>query len=73
MADLYEQQGHGDSNSPVAANIKQVEDRLDELNGRLELDSDGKGTTIRAVIPLFAVSRPHLQQHQQFNVDQASA
>ena len=25
-----------DSNSPIAANIKQVEDRLDELNGRLE-------------------------------------
>jgi len=36
MAELYEQQGHGDTNSPVAANIKQVEDRLDELNGRLE-------------------------------------
>ena len=36
MGDLYEQQGNADSNSPVAANIKQVEDRLDELNGRLE-------------------------------------
>jgi len=36
MAALYEQQGQADSNSPVAANIKQVEDRLDELNGRLE-------------------------------------
>jgi hypothetical protein len=36
MADLYEQQGQGDGSSPVAANIKQVEDRLDELNGRLE-------------------------------------
>jgi superfamily II DNA or RNA helicase len=36
MGDLYGQQGNADSNSPVAANIKQVEDRLDELNGRLE-------------------------------------
>lgn len=36
MGDLYEQQGNADSNSPIAANIKQVEDRLDELNGRLE-------------------------------------
>jgi hypothetical protein len=36
MAGLFEQQGQGDSNSPVAANIKQVEDRLDELNSRLE-------------------------------------
>jgi len=36
IAELYEQQAVGDSNSPVAANIKQTEDRLDELNGRLE-------------------------------------
>ncbi|MET4236339.1 superfamily II DNA or RNA helicase [Bradyrhizobium sp. LA6.10] len=36
MADLYEQQGQGESASPIAANIKQVEDRLDELNGRQE-------------------------------------
>jgi superfamily II DNA or RNA helicase len=36
MGDLYEQQGNADSNSPVAANIKLAEDRLDELNGRLE-------------------------------------
>lgn len=36
MADLYEQQSIGDTSSPVAANIKTTEDRLDELNGRLE-------------------------------------
>jgi hypothetical protein len=36
MADLFGQQAAGDTNSPVAANIKQVEDRLDELNSRLE-------------------------------------
>jgi hypothetical protein len=36
MADLYEQQAVGDTSSPVAANIKTTEDRLDELNGRLE-------------------------------------
>jgi len=36
MADLYEQQAAGDTSSPVAANIKTTEDRLDELNGRLE-------------------------------------
>ena len=36
MADLVEQQ-QGDPSNPLhAANIKQVEDRLDELNGRLE-------------------------------------
>jgi Protein NO VEIN, C-terminal len=36
IGDLYEQREAGDSNSPVAANIKTTEDRLDELNGRLE-------------------------------------
>src|SRR5262249_19838071 len=36
MANLYEQQGGTSSNSPLAANLKQTEDRLDELIGRLE-------------------------------------
>lgn len=36
MGDLYEQLDSAGSNSPIAANIKQVEDRLDELNSRLE-------------------------------------
>lgn len=36
LAELHEQQA-GDESAPlVAANMKQVEDRLDELNGRLE-------------------------------------
>ena len=36
MADLLQQQAAGDTSSPVAANIKATEDRLDELNARLE-------------------------------------
>ncbi len=36
MADLLEQQQNGDSSPLLAANIKTTEDRLDELNGRLE-------------------------------------
>lgn len=36
MAALYEQQQAGATHAPVAANLKQVEERLDELNGRLE-------------------------------------
>lgn len=35
-AELMEQQERGDNSSPVAANLKQTLDRLDELNGRLE-------------------------------------
>ncbi len=36
LAELLEMQQHGDTSQPLAANIKQTEDRLDELNGRLE-------------------------------------
>src|SRR5580658_5739796 len=36
LAELMDQQQHGDSSPLLAANTKQAEDRLDELNGRLE-------------------------------------
>lgn len=36
MAELLEQQQRGDASPLLAANIKTTEDRLDELNGRLE-------------------------------------
>lgn len=40
MADLLESQRSGDANPLLAANIKTTEDRLDELNGRLERRRD---------------------------------
>ena len=36
MAELFEQQQKGDASPLLAANLKTTEDRLDELNGRLE-------------------------------------
>jgi hypothetical protein len=36
LAELIDQQQNGDSSPLLAANTKQAEDRLDELNGRLE-------------------------------------
>jgi len=36
LADLTQQQQHGDPSPLLAANIKQVEDRLDDLNARLD-------------------------------------
>lgn len=36
LAELFEMQQRGDTSQPLAANIKQTEDRIDELNGRLE-------------------------------------
>ena len=36
LAELLEMQQRGDTSQPLAANIKQTEDRIDELNARLE-------------------------------------
>jgi superfamily II DNA or RNA helicase len=36
QAELLEMQATGDNSQPLAANLKQTEDRIDELNGRLE-------------------------------------
>ncbi|HEY7153828.1 MAG TPA: helicase-related protein [Gemmataceae bacterium] len=36
LAELVEQQEYGDNSPGTAGNVKQAEDRLDELNGRLE-------------------------------------
>jgi bifunctional N-acetylglucosamine-1-phosphate-uridyltransferase/glucosamine-1-phosphate-acetyltransferase GlmU-like protein len=36
LAELMEMQQRWDTSQPLAANIKQTEDRIDELNGRLE-------------------------------------
>ncbi len=40
MAELFEQQQKGDATPLLAANMKTTEDRLDELNGRLERRRD---------------------------------
>jgi anti-sigma regulatory factor (Ser/Thr protein kinase) len=34
-----------------------MRERLHELNGKLEIESNGHGTTMRAIVPLFAVTR----------------
>ncbi|MGI8601815.1 MAG: helicase-related protein [Verrucomicrobiales bacterium] len=36
LAELLEMQERGDSSQPLAANLKTTEDKIDELNGRLE-------------------------------------
>jgi signal transduction histidine kinase len=34
-----------------------MRERLHELNGTLEIESDGRGTSMRATVPLYATSR----------------
>jgi two-component system NarL family sensor kinase len=35
-----------------------MRERMHELNGKLEMESDGHGTTMRATVPLFAMNQP---------------
>ena len=35
-----------------------MRERMHELNGTLEIESDGCGTNLRATVPLFAMPHP---------------
>jgi two-component system, NarL family, sensor kinase len=35
-----------------------MRERLHELNGKLEIESDGRGTSMRAIVPLFEITLP---------------
>jgi hypothetical protein len=39
-----------------------MRERMHELDGKLEMESDGHGTTIRAIVSLFAMSRTRESQ-----------
>jgi two-component system NarL family sensor kinase len=42
-----------------------MRERLRELTGKLEIESDGQGTCVRAVVPLYAAARPSLGDYGQ--------
>jgi signal transduction histidine kinase len=45
-----------------------MRERLRELNGELEIESDGGGTSLRATVPLYTMSRPvHLEDRSSVN------
>jgi two-component system, NarL family, sensor kinase len=63
-----------EASAETGVGLAGMRERMNELNGRLELESDGKGTTIRAIVPLLAMSRPGpLEQRQQVSGEQATA
>lgn len=47
-----------------------MRERMKELNGRLEIDSDGNGTTMRAVVPLFVAALHNNSEALQSAVSQ---
>ena len=47
-------------NGETGVGLAGMHERLNELNGRLELESDGHGTSVRAIVPL-PIAMPYLQ------------
>jgi signal transduction histidine kinase len=47
-----------EASAETGVGLAGMRERMNELNGKLEMESDGHGTTMRAIVPLFAMSRP---------------
>ena len=48
----------GEASSETGVGLAGMRERLQELNGRLEIESDGHGTSMRAIVAVPAKSRP---------------
>jgi two-component system NarL family sensor kinase len=44
--------------SETGVGLAGMRERMHELNGLLEIESDGQGTTIRAIVPVFEIDLP---------------
>ena len=47
-----------EASAETGVGLAGMRERMNELNGKLEIESDGHGTTLRAIVPLFAMIRP---------------
>jgi signal transduction histidine kinase len=46
-----------DAGAQTAVGVAGMRERMNELNGKLEIESDGQGTRVRAIVPLPAADR----------------
>jgi two-component system, NarL family, sensor kinase len=46
-----------EASSEAGVGLAGMRERLNELNGKLEIESDGHGTSMRAIVPLPAIAR----------------
>ena len=46
-----------EASSETGVGLAGMRERLNELNGKLEIESDGHGTSLRAIVPLPAIAR----------------
>jgi two-component system NarL family sensor kinase len=59
-------------NAEAGVGMAGMRERLNELNGRLELESDSHGTTVRAIVPL-PTTMPYLQARDCGQVSQCAS
>jgi signal transduction histidine kinase len=59
-----------EASAETGVGLAGMRERMNELNGKLEMESDGHGTTIRAIVPLLAMSQ--LAENQTNREDCAS-
>jgi len=45
------------SSAETGVGLAGMRERMHELTGKLEIDSDGRGTMVRATVPLYAVTQ----------------
>jgi two-component system, NarL family, sensor kinase len=46
-----------DASAETGVGLAGMRERMHELNGKLEMESDGHGSTLRVIVPLLAASR----------------
>ena len=45
-----------ETSAETGVGLAGMRERMNELNGKLEIESDGHGTTMRAIVPLSAIN-----------------
>lgn len=46
-----------EASAEAGVGLAGMRERLNEVNGHLEIESDGHGTSLRAIVPLLAIAR----------------
>ena len=49
----------------VGVGLAGMRERMHELTGKLEIESDGQGTSVRAIVPLYEMGGSHLSDYGQ--------
>lgn len=57
----------GGASAETGVGLAGMRERLRELNGKLEIESDGHGTTMRAVVPRYAMAQSQIGDYGQIS------